>query len=156
MVYDDSMPITPQAQEAATRAKRLKRLRRLATVLRDEGWTVVEPLAEDIPTDPRHYSDRCSACGNLYLKTHGTSLGLSFACVPVEIDFSDQIRCWYQCPAGHTWKVTYNLNREGYFSDCPCTYCFSKRSLNGDKHYVRPPRYTDPNSPTVTAMQSLI
>lgn len=103
------------------------------------------PLASH-PTDPTHYRDRCHDCATEYdRRTDGADYPAhQFILAPVDMKVDGQAGYWcrYRCPARHSWRAWYSLD-PGYFSDCPCAYCWNHREDNGDKHWPALPLYAD-------------
>ncbi len=101
------------------------------------------PLASH-PTEPVHYGDRCRGCVDRHYATRAGDLPDHWYMVtPNAMHPSprgDGYRCYYRCPAGHTWTCYYAADR-GYFSDCPCLYCWNLREDAGVKHWPALPRF---------------
>lgn len=104
------------------------------------------PMASH-PTEPAHYGDACAACRDAHLAATGfaTRPVHAFIVTPHELEVCGdrRYRCYYRCPAGHQWNCYRRIDR-GYFSDCPCAYCWHARVDEGDEHFVPRPRYEDP------------
>lgn len=99
------------------------------------------PLASH-PTDPVHYGDRCRDCTDRRrgeLPDHWFIVTPN-ALHPVVGSGRVGYRGYYHCPLGHGWRCHFAIDL-GYFSDCPCLYCWNRREDAGEKHWPAPPRY---------------
>lgn len=103
------------------------------------------PLASHA-TDTRHFGHRCAECSHAF---HAANRGLGgrgpghlfiVRSHRLEVVRAGVYRCHHLCPAGHFWARYYHVDA-GYFSDCPCAYCWNRREDAGDKHWPAPDRY---------------
>jgi hypothetical protein len=103
------------------------------------------PLASH-PTEPTHYRDRCYECDMTHDRrtSGGAEPEHRFIAAPHDLVFDGGAGYTgrYRCPAGHRWSCWYSID-QGYFSDCPCAYCWNHREDNGDRHWPAMPLYAD-------------
>lgn len=123
-----------QGMESRTSAATAARMRaseeKLAAKLRERGWSVDPPEGKQFPTSLRHFMDYCQPCRDGGMQTSDT------LCVPRGREpKKDGARYLYRCPLGHVWTC-YMSTKQGYYSDCPCDYCWSRRDAAGDEHWV--------------------
>lgn len=98
------------------------------------------PLASH-PTDPRHYCHSCRDCK----MAHGLPWPEHrFVLAPHALtpEKSGRLLAHYMCPNSHAWTISW-LPDDGYFSDCPCLFCWHSREDEGDEHYTRPLRWNE-------------
>lgn len=97
------------------------------------------PLASHA-TDPRHYGDHCSPCrraSGRHWPPH------RFVLTPYLLVVSGvRLVGHYACPNGHRWKCSFAPD-DGYYSDCPCLFCWHGREDDGAKHWTRPARWDE-------------
>jgi hypothetical protein len=102
------------------------------------------PLVASHATVPRHYGSSCRPCRDAHVRDDPMP-GHGWVVSPYDLELRETrgrftYTAHYVCPERHGWTCGWAID-DGYYSDCPCSWCASRRSENGDKTWPAHVRY---------------